>query len=143
MLLRFRVANVRSLRDEQELSFVAPEDAEAERAAARELVLSDGRRLPVHTVLGANASGYRILVAGAEIPVLPPYLLRRRRAGGSATATAARRPASRIRPYLVAHEQRMRRRALVLALDGIDVGPRVIHGHRVGSPVGVPVGVAA
>lgn len=84
--------------------------------------------------------GYRILVAGAEIPVLPPYLLRRRRSGKSATAAPC--PASRIRPYLVAHEQRMRRLALVLALDGIDVGPRVIHGHRIGSPVGVPVGVA-
>ncbi|MEU9388850.1 hypothetical protein AB0D86_02470 [Streptomyces sp. NPDC048324] len=89
--------------------------------------------------------GYRILVAGAEIPVLPPYLLKRRRPGRSATpmATAARRPASRIRPYLIAHEQRMRRRALELALDGIDVGPWVIHGHRIGSPVGTPVGVAA
>ncbi|WP_405646498.1 hypothetical protein [Streptomyces sp. NBC_00019] len=87
--------------------------------------------------------GYRILVAGAEIPVLPPYLLRRRRSSESATAMAARRPASRVRPYLVAHEQRMRRRALVLALDGIDVGPTVIHGHRIGSPVGSPVGVAA
>lgn len=29
MLLRFRVANVRSLRDEQELSFVAPGDGQA------------------------------------------------------------------------------------------------------------------
>jgi hypothetical protein len=85
--------------------------------------------------------GYRTLVAGAEIPVLPPYLLRRRRS--SEPATAARRPASRVRPYLVAHEQRMRRRALELALDGIDVGPWVIHGHRIGSPVGTPVGVAA
>ncbi|WP_327344316.1 hypothetical protein [Streptomyces europaeiscabiei] len=41
----------------------------------------------------------------------------------------------------------MRRRALVLALDGIDVGPRVIHGHRIGSPVArittAPMGVAA
>ncbi|MEU9388844.1 AAA family ATPase [Streptomyces sp. NPDC048324] len=60
MLLRFRVANVRSLRDEQELSFVARDDAEGEVVAARELELSDGRRLPVHTVVGvfgANASG--------------------------------------------------------------------------------------
>ena len=87
--------------------------------------------------------GYRILVAGAEIPLLPPYLLRRRRSSRPATAIAARRPASRIRPYLVAHEQRMRRRALVLALDGIDVGPSVIHGHRVGSRVGTPLAVAA
>jgi hypothetical protein len=87
--------------------------------------------------------GYRLLVAGAEIPVLPPHLLRSRR---RATAPA-RRPASRIRPYLVAHEQRMRRRALVLALDGIDVGPMVIHGHRIGRPVArrvaEPMGVAA
>jgi hypothetical protein len=60
MLLRFRVANVRSLRNEQELSFVAPEHAEGDRVAAREVLLSDGRRLPVHTVIGvfgANASG--------------------------------------------------------------------------------------
>ncbi|WP_369365492.1 hypothetical protein AB5L52_20545 [Streptomyces sp. CG4] len=87
--------------------------------------------------------GYRILIAGAEIPVLPPYLLRRRRSSRPTTATPARRPASRVRPYLVAHEQRMRRRALVLALDGIDVGPWVIHGHRIGSSVTVPLEVAA
>lgn len=102
--------------------------------------------LPVPAPVSAlvrRPPGYRILIAGAEIPVLPPYLLRRRRSSGPAMATVARRPASRVRPYLVAHEQRMWRRALVLALDGIDVGPRVIHGHRVGSPVGVPVGVAA
>ena len=40
-----------------------------------------------------------------------------------------------VRPYVVAHErrkQRQRRRALVLATVGIDVGPRVVHG------VGVP-----
>ncbi|WP_327325604.1 hypothetical protein OG735_26350 [Streptomyces sp. NBC_01210] len=43
-----------------------------------------------------------------------------------------------IRPYLVAHEQRMetqrqqaRRRALWLAVHGIDVGPRLIHGVEV------------
>lgn len=56
MLLRFRVANVRSLRDEQELSFVAPEDAPVAR----------GRRvggdrtvavLPLIGIFGANASG--------------------------------------------------------------------------------------
>ncbi|WP_212768366.1 AAA family ATPase [Streptomyces argyrophylli] len=66
MLLRFRVANVRSLRDEQELSFVAPEDDEDERATARETELSDGRRLPVHTVLGVfgpNASGKSNVIA--------------------------------------------------------------------------------
>ncbi|MBA4864415.1 hypothetical protein H1V43_24280 [Streptomyces sp. PSKA54] len=46
-----------------------------------------------------------------------------------------------VRPYLVAHEERERQRerrlALLLALDGVDVGPDVIHGVRVG------VGVAA
>lgn len=84
--------------------------------------------------------GYRILVADAEIPVLPPYLLRSR-----VRATEPSYPlASRVRPYLIAHEQRMRRRALVLALDGIDVGPWVIHGHHIGNPVAAhSLGVAA
>ncbi|MGY0061430.1 hypothetical protein ACWY4P_33650 [Streptomyces sp. LZ34] len=46
-----------------------------------------------------------------------------------------------IRPYLVTHEQRearaarrlrrQRRRTLWLAVHGIDIGPRVIHGVRV------------
>ncbi|MFW6695127.1 hypothetical protein [Streptomyces sp. MAR4 CNX-425] len=46
-----------------------------------------------------------------------------------------------MRPYVLAHEQRPRRQqqarrlALAFALDGIDVGPSVIHGHRVGTPV--------
>lgn len=69
MLLRFRVANVRSLRDEQELSFVASEGNEKERAAARELVLSDGSTLPVHTVVGvfgANASGKSNVIAALK-----------------------------------------------------------------------------
>jgi hypothetical protein len=46
--------------------------------------------------------------------------------------------ASLVRPYVVAHErrreaqrQRARRRALWLAVHGIDVGPRVIHGVEV------------
>ncbi|MEU9485454.1 ATP-binding protein [Streptomyces decoyicus] len=58
MLLRFRTANVRSLRAEQELSFVVPEEEEG--AAAKLLPLSDGKQLPVYPVLGvfgANASG--------------------------------------------------------------------------------------
>jgi hypothetical protein len=45
-----------------------------------------------------------------------------------------------VRPYLLAHEQReqarqqrARRRALWLAVHGIDVGPRHIHGVYVGS----------
>ncbi|MFJ8675531.1 hypothetical protein [Streptomyces sp. NPDC093589] len=45
-----------------------------------------------------------------------------------------------VRPYLLAYEQQERRTALALALDGIDVGPWVIHGHTVGAPV---MGVAA
>ncbi|UYQ62227.1 hypothetical protein [Streptomyces peucetius] len=46
-----------------------------------------------------------------------------------------------VRPYLLAHErrqtqadarwQRSRRRALWLAVHGVDVGPRVIHGREV------------
>lgn len=45
-----------------------------------------------------------------------------------------------VRPYLLAHEQRVqarqqraRRRTLWLAVHGIDVGPRRIHGVEVGS----------
>jgi len=37
-----------------------------------------------------------------------------------------------VRPYLVAFEQEQRRTALELALDGVDAGPDVIHGVRVG-----------
>lgn len=58
MLLRFRAANVRSLRDEQELSFVVPQSEESD--AARTVELSDGKQLQVYPVLGvfgANASG--------------------------------------------------------------------------------------
>ncbi|GAA3367766.1 hypothetical protein GCM10020367_65510 [Streptomyces sannanensis] len=42
-----------------------------------------------------------------------------------------------VRPYLVAHErreaqrQRARRRALWLAVHGIDIGPRLLHGVEV------------
>ncbi|OEU96344.1 hypothetical protein [Streptomyces oceani] len=49
-------------------------------------------------------------------------------------------PGPLVRPYLLAWERQERRTALELALDGVDTGPWVIHGHRVGSPV---VGVAA
>lgn len=40
-----------------------------------------------------------------------------------------------VRPYLAAHEKRERqreRRVTLLALDGIDIDPDVIHGVRVG-----------
>ncbi|WP_327168138.1 AAA family ATPase [Streptomyces subrutilus] len=58
MLLRFRTANVRSLRDEQELSFVVPEDEPSE--AARPLEIAGGQELgllPLIGIFGANASG--------------------------------------------------------------------------------------
>ncbi|MEU9288512.1 hypothetical protein AB0D57_28405 [Streptomyces sp. NPDC048275] len=84
----------------------------------------------------------------------------RRRRTVTATAPARRRPTSSyvygrtarragsrplrgednamVRPYLVAHErreearrQRARRRALWLAVHGVDIGPRLIHGVEV------------
>ncbi|MFJ3861244.1 ATP/GTP-binding protein [Streptomyces sp. NPDC090085] len=57
MLLRFRTANVRSLRDEQELTFVVSEDAPS--AAARRVDLPGGAVdvLPLIGVFGGNASG--------------------------------------------------------------------------------------
>ncbi|MET8142135.1 ATP-binding protein [Sphaerisporangium sp. NPDC005288] len=58
MLLRFRVANVRSLRDEQELSFVVSEHEPS--AVARETGLGGGRSaavFPLVGIFGANASG--------------------------------------------------------------------------------------
>ncbi|MFI2366985.1 hypothetical protein [Streptomyces sp. NPDC018833] len=70
---------------------------------------------------------------GRNAATVPPY------------PTCAPRPYYRgedsplVRPYLVAHEQqraearrqRARRRALWLAVHGIDIGPRVIHGMEV------------
>ncbi|MFC9271795.1 ATP/GTP-binding protein [Streptomyces zhihengii] len=57
MLLRFRTANVRSLRDEQELTFVVPGDEPS--AAARHVELAQGAVgvLPLAGIFGANASG--------------------------------------------------------------------------------------
>ncbi|MCX5410629.1 ATP/GTP-binding protein [Streptomyces sp. NBC_00059] len=58
MLLGFRTANVRSLRDEQELSFVVPSGEKSD--VARAVELSDGKQLQVYPLLGifgANASG--------------------------------------------------------------------------------------
>jgi hypothetical protein len=67
------VANLRSLRDEQELSFVAPlpdPAADADGVAnARVLELSDGTSLPVYPLLGvfgANASGKSNVVAAMK-----------------------------------------------------------------------------
>ncbi|WP_194891173.1 AAA family ATPase [Catenulispora pinisilvae] len=64
MLLRFRVANTRSFRDEQELSFVA--DPQAAPSVAQVVELSSGTALMVHPVIGvfgANASGKSNLLA--------------------------------------------------------------------------------
>ncbi|MER5256180.1 AAA family ATPase [Streptomyces sp. NPDC002855] len=58
MLLRFRVANVRSLRDEQELSFVVPGDDQAESAHVVKLAGGGSVTvLPLIGIFGANASG--------------------------------------------------------------------------------------
>ncbi|MDI5965875.1 AAA family ATPase [Streptantibioticus silvisoli] len=62
MLLRFRVANVRSLRDEQELSFIAPggEGVSGGDGSANLVELAGGGTVavfPLLAVFGANASG--------------------------------------------------------------------------------------
>lgn len=69
------------------------------------------------------------------------------KAAGHPASAAPREPVpppdsdSRVRPYVLAHErrvreqrlqeQRARRRALWLAVHGVDVGPRLIHGVEV------------
>jgi hypothetical protein len=66
MLLRFRVANVRSLRDEQELSFVVPPGQDA--TVGRTLDLAGGKSVAVYPLLGvfgANASGKSDVLAAA------------------------------------------------------------------------------
>jgi hypothetical protein len=58
VLLRFRVANVRSLREEQELSFVAPGDEPDGSAAPVDLAGGGSISvLPLIGIFGANASG--------------------------------------------------------------------------------------
>ncbi|MBW5423440.1 AAA family ATPase [Streptomyces sp. BG9H] len=58
MLLRFRAANVRSLRDEQELSFIAPEEEQDGSANPMELAGGDSLAVyPLIGIFGANASG--------------------------------------------------------------------------------------
>ncbi|MEU8484292.1 hypothetical protein [Streptomyces sp. NPDC048641] len=54
------------------------------------------------------------------------------------TATLRGEDSRLVRPYLLAHEQReqakqqrARRRALWLAVHGVDIGPRLIHGVEV------------
>jgi hypothetical protein len=87
-------------------------------SAPAEAVPADG------TVLGTNTPSCG-LGWGVSAPPLP-----------GAVRTVGPAPVS-VRPHPVAvAEQRARRTALVLALDGVDIGPWVIHGHRVGVPVG-------
>lgn len=89
-------------------------------------------------------------LVGLLLRLLLPPTGRRRRCADSARAVTAAAPPPRgvpalrgedcrlVRPYLVAHEererarlQRQRRRALWLAVHGVDVGPRLIHGVEV------------
>ncbi|WP_433451572.1 hypothetical protein ACQPXS_25480 [Streptomyces sp. CA-142005] len=94
-------------------------------------------------------SGLRLFVHRAAAPTLSGALLVRvksRTAKRTQLATPLHDTGPLVRPYLLAHERQQqqteRRAALVLALEGIDVGPWVIHGHRIGSPA-VSLGVAA
>ncbi|MFJ2764696.1 hypothetical protein [Streptomyces prasinus] len=93
-------------------------------------------------------SGLRLVIHRVAVPaVLSEVLLAKARAVRWAEACAPLGDAGPlVRPYLLAHERRQRqqarRTALVLALDGVDIGPWVIHGHRVGTPA-APLGVAA
>jgi hypothetical protein len=88
------------------------------------------------------------------VSAVPPRACVQRAAAPRAAAPRAALPARRslyglegplegervalVRPYLVHWEQRQqreRRRALELALDGVDAGPEWIHGVRVGAGV--------
>lgn len=75
MLLSFRVANVRSLRDEQELSFVVPAGEKSD--VARAVKLSDGKTVDVYPlvgVFGANASGKSSVLHGrGRKRIHPPF----------------------------------------------------------------------
>ncbi|MEU8580598.1 hypothetical protein [Streptomyces abikoensis] len=83
-----------------------------------------------------TASGLRLLVRALTPPRLP----------GTPDRHVARADLTPyFRPYRLTHEQRRRRTALALALDGIDIGPWAIHGHRIGTPAAAlaPRAVAA
>ncbi|MFI2377222.1 hypothetical protein ACH5AO_19415 [Streptomyces sp. NPDC018964] len=94
-------------------------------------------------------SGLRLFVHRTAVPALAEVLTQRatsrtgRRSDGSVPLDDA---GPLVRPYLLAHERQQqqleRRAALVLALEGIDIGPWIIHGHRIGTPAG-SLGVAA
>ncbi|WP_236560690.1 hypothetical protein [Streptomyces sp. F-3] len=86
-------------------------------------------------------SGLRLLIRHTAVPGLCAALPRPRTRTRPETSAPLQDTGPLVRPYLLAHErlqrQEERRAALVLALEGIDVGPWVIHGHRIGTPVGV------
>lgn len=65
MLIRFRVSNFRSLRDEQELSLVASSLGELKDIVRRPAGLSEGV-LPVAAIYGANASGKSNVIAALQ-----------------------------------------------------------------------------
>ncbi|MFI8090903.1 hypothetical protein ACIF9R_21705 [Streptomyces sp. NPDC086080] len=106
-----------------------------------------GRPRHAHAV-PRTLSGLRLFVQETAVPALSEALLAK---GKFRTTTRPDITAplddtgSLVRPYLLAHERRQRQAercaALVLALEGIDIGPWVIRGHRIGNP-GVPLGVA-
>ncbi len=118
------------------------------------LIPATGRRrrsdLPRHASRSPRTlSGLRLLICRTAPPGLHPTRPAHHRAR-TAAPTLLDDPSPLVRPYLLAHEQQHqqqeRRAALLLALDGIDVGPWVIHGHRVGTPMSAPMapmGVAA
>ncbi|MFE1749136.1 hypothetical protein [Streptomyces anandii] len=94
-------------------------------------------------------SGLRLFVHRAAVPALSEALLvkaKPRTAKRTEPAIPLHDTGPLVRPYLLAHEreqqQTERRAALVLALEGIDIGPWIIHGHRIGTPA-VSLGVAA
>ncbi|MFI0913552.1 hypothetical protein [Streptomyces abikoensis] len=82
-----------------------------------------------------TTSGLRLLVRALTPPPLP----------GTPDRCPARADLTPFfRPHRLTHEQRRRRTALALALDGIDIGPWAIHGHRIGTPAALaPQAVAA
>lgn len=109
------------------LAFFAPPTG-ARRLTLKAPPLRDKRPAP-----GRTTSGLGLLVALRNPPRLPSPSARRRRRNGQWTDTAG---GPLVRPYFLTHEhlREERRRALALALDGIDIGPWIIHGHRIGAP---------
>lgn len=89
---------------------------------------------------GPRTASGRQLRARATAPPHLPATSRSRTAPLDDAPAIDRAAGPLVRPYLVAYEQEERRTALTLALDGVDVGPWIIHGHPVGNPV---MGVAA